>query len=72
MAITTIAGFQVDKAEKLSDEIILKTNEDVAVLRILSALQANGVVNESTYWRKLPDVLDTLGFDYDEIVEVAL
>lgn len=67
----TIKGFQDDKTLLLADKILAKTGESVGVTRIYSALQNNGVVSEYTYWRKLPDVLKSLGFDYDEIEEVA-
>ncbi|QWS69453.1 hypothetical protein SEA_NECROPHOXINUS_91 [Microbacterium phage Necrophoxinus] len=67
----TIKGFQIDMAAKLSDEIEAKLKEDIAVSRILTALQTYGVVNDHTYWRKLPQVLGAFGIDYDEIVEVA-
>ncbi|QYC54208.1 hypothetical protein SEA_WELCOME_91 [Microbacterium phage Welcome] len=67
----TIKGFQIDRAETLSQEIDIKINEFIAVDRIVTALQTYGVVNDHTYWRKLPQVLEAFGIDYDEIVEVA-
>lgn len=67
----TIKGFQEDRTLDLADLILAKTGESVGVIRIEAVLKTYGVVSDYTYWRKLPSVLDALGFDYDEIVEVA-
>ena len=67
----TIRGFQTDQALLLADEIQKKTAESISVERIERTFQTYGVVSDYTYWRKLPLVLQALGFDYDEIVEVA-
>ena len=67
----TIRGFQADKAVLLADKILDKTGETISVDRIIRVFQTYGVVSDYTYWRKLPNVLDALGFDYDEIEEVA-
>lgn len=67
----TIRGFQADQAVLLADKIMAKTGSDIDVDRIVTVLQTYGVVSDYTYWRKLPNVLDALGFDYDEIEEVA-
>ncbi|QDH48092.1 hypothetical protein SEA_DEJAVU_85 [Microbacterium Phage DejaVu] len=67
----TIKGFQEDQAVLLADKILAKTGESIHVDRVLRQIQNHGVVSEYTYWRKLPDVLDGLGFDYDEIEEVS-
>lgn len=67
----TIRGFQDDQAVLLSDKIYAKTGEAVSIDRIIRTLQTYGVVSDYTYWRNLPNVLYALGFDYDEIEEVA-
>lgn len=67
----TIKGFQEDQAVLLVDKIKTKTGEDRSVDVVVRVLQTYGVVSDYTYWRKLPSVLDALGFDYDEIEEVA-
>lgn len=67
----TIKRFQEDQAVLLVDKIKTKTGEDRSVDVVVRVLQTYGVVSDYTYWRKLPSVLDALGFDYDEIEEVA-
>lgn len=67
----TIKGFQEDQAVLLADKIQVKTGESLSVDRIMTVLQDQGVVSDHTYWQKLPRVLAKLGFDYDEIEEVA-
>lgn len=67
----TIKGFQEDQAVILVDKIKAKTGEDRSVDVVVRVLQTHGVVSDYTYWRKLPSVLEALGFDYDEIEEVA-
>lgn len=67
----TIRGFQEDQAIILSDQIRAKVNEDVSPDYIAAVMQRVGVVNECTLHTRLDRVLDDLGFDYDEIVEVA-
>lgn len=67
----TIRGFQEDQAIILSDQIRAKVNEDVSPDYIAAVMQRVGVVNEYTLHTRLDRVLDDLGFDYDEIVEVA-
>lgn len=67
----TIKGFREDQAVILVDKIKAKTGEDRSVDVVVRVLQTYGVFSDYTYWRKLPSVLDALGFDYDEIEEVA-
>lgn len=67
----TIKGFQEDQAVLLADKILAKTSEVRSPDVIVRVFQTYGVVSDYTYWRKLPSVLDALGFDYDEIEEVA-
>lgn len=67
----TIRGFQEDQALLLADKIMAKIGEDIDVDRIVRSLQTHGVVNDRTFWRKLPIVLSGFGIDYDEIEEVA-
>lgn len=66
----TIKGFQEDKAVLLAEEISKVTGEYTSAERVATVLQTHGVVNDFTYWRKLPTVLDAFGVDYDEIVDV--
>lgn len=67
----TIRGFQEDQAVLLADKIEKKTGEKVAPSYIQSIIQRVGIVSDHTYWLKLPHLLSELGFDYDEIEEVA-
>jgi len=67
----TIRSFQGDKAVLLAEKIENKTGEFIEASRIETVLQTYGVVSDYTYWRRLPNVLEALGFDYDEIEEVA-
>lgn len=67
----TIRGFQEDMAAMLSEQIFNKTGEDISVERVQNVLWGLGVVNDHTYWRHLPTALNDLGFDYDEVIDVA-
>lgn len=67
----TIRGFQEDKALLLADDIAKKTGESIAVTRIHALMVTHGIVSDPTYWARVEKVLNDLGFDYDEIFEVA-
>ena len=67
----TIKGFQEDQAVLIVERIEQKMGDKLDVDRVVRVLQTYGVVSDHTYWRKLPSVLGALGYDYDEIEEVA-
>lgn len=67
----TIKGFQEDQAVLIVERVEEKMGDKLDVDRVVRVLQTYGVVSDYTYWRKLPSVLDALGYDYDEIEEVA-
>lgn len=68
----TIRGFQLDHATILVDRINEKFPADtVSIERVDSLMVKHGIVNDTTHWRKVELVLADLGYDYDEIFEVA-
>lgn len=68
---STIRGFQEDKALLLADTIAKKTGDNVPVIRIQSLMVKHGIVSDLTHWRRIDEVLHDLGYDYDEVFEVA-
>lgn len=67
----TIRGFQEDKAVLLVDAIQKYDPTTLATVERVHALFVkHGVVSDHTHWIKINDVLDDLGYDYDEIFEV--
>lgn len=66
----TIQGFQADRAVDLIERIAQETGNEVSTLRVHSLMVKHGVVSERTYWAKVENVLNDLGYDYDEIFEV--
>lgn len=67
----TIRGFQEDKALLLVDDIAKKFGETIAVTRVMSLFVHYGIVSDYTYWKAIERVVNKLGYDYDEIFEVA-
>lgn len=67
----TIRGFQEDKALLLVETIAKKTGDSIDAGRVHYLMMKHGIVSDITYWRKVEDVLSDLGYDYDEILEVA-
>lgn len=67
----TIRGFQEDKSLLLVDAIAQKTGESISVTRVHYLMMKHGIVNDRTHWDRVEKVLADLGFDYDEVFEVA-
>lgn len=69
----TIRGFQEDQAILLQDQITKELGDSTtsSVERIVTLFVKHGVVSDYTLWKKIDEVLQDLGIDYDEIFEVA-
>lgn len=68
---STIRGFQQDKAVLLVEAIRDKMSEIVSVERVHALMVKHGIVSDRTHWERVEHVLADLGYDYDEIFEVA-
>lgn len=68
---STIRGFQEDKAVLLVEAIRDKMSEIVSVERVHALMVKHGIVSDRTHWERVELVLADLGYDYDEIFEVA-
>ena len=68
---TSITAFQAVKASHLVGMLeVFDPNTLATALRVESLIVKHGIVSEFTYWERVENVLNDLGYDYDEIFEV--
>lgn len=71
MNLTPAEAFQMGRAILLQEQINTRMNCHIAVERIKSLFVKHGIVGDYTLWEREDRVLKDLGYEYDEIWEVA-
>lgn len=71
MSDTNKIKYRIDLALKVQDRIEAATGKVAPLPDILNALASWNVTSDYTFWTVEENVYMSLGFDYDEIREVA-